>query len=92
MSGYFGGYLGDYFEGYLDELVTSFFQDPVMPSQEPPSDAKSEAVDVPPDDTEDTDGSKTLLLMTLLEQCHAFDAKLSQVIIAQRKNQRATSN
>ncbi|KAJ4933946.1 hypothetical protein JOQ06_006754 [Pogonophryne albipinna] len=30
--------------------------DPVMPSQEPPSDAKSEEVDLPPDDTEDTDG------------------------------------
>ncbi|KAI4823276.1 hypothetical protein KUCAC02_011871, partial [Chaenocephalus aceratus] len=30
--------------------------DPVMPSQEPPSDAKSEDVDLPPDDTEDTDG------------------------------------
>ncbi|GLD45586.1 protein kinase C zeta type isoform X3 [Lates japonicus] len=29
--------------------------DPVMPSQEPPSDAKSEEVDIPPDDTEDTD-------------------------------------
>uniref|UniRef100_A0A665X2Z2 protein kinase C n=1 Tax=Echeneis naucrates TaxID=173247 RepID=A0A665X2Z2_ECHNA len=36
--------------------------DPVMPSQEPPSDAKSEEVDVPPDETEDTDGSKTLNL------------------------------
>ncbi|TNN41351.1 Protein kinase C zeta type [Liparis tanakae] len=30
--------------------------DPVMPSQEPPSDATSEEVDVPP---EDSDGSKT---------------------------------
>ncbi|XP_067383524.1 protein kinase C zeta type isoform X2 [Channa argus] len=30
--------------------------DPVMPSQEPPADAKSEEVDLPPDDTEDTDG------------------------------------
>uniref|UniRef100_A0A4W6BM32 protein kinase C n=1 Tax=Lates calcarifer TaxID=8187 RepID=A0A4W6BM32_LATCA len=29
--------------------------DPVMPSQEPPSDAKNEEVDIPPDDTEDTD-------------------------------------
>ncbi|XP_051282340.1 protein kinase C zeta type isoform X2 [Dicentrarchus labrax] len=33
-----------------------FNRDPVMPSQEPPSDAKSEEVDLPPDDTEDTDG------------------------------------
>uniref|UniRef100_A0A3Q2DVC0 protein kinase C n=1 Tax=Cyprinodon variegatus TaxID=28743 RepID=A0A3Q2DVC0_CYPVA len=30
--------------------------DPVMPSQEPPSDARSEEVDLPPDDAEDTDG------------------------------------
>ncbi|XP_013875774.1 protein kinase C zeta type isoform X3 [Austrofundulus limnaeus] len=30
--------------------------DPAMPSQEPPSDPKSEEVDLPPDDTEDTDG------------------------------------
>ncbi|MEQ2215790.1 hypothetical protein XENOCAPTIV_005994, partial [Xenoophorus captivus] len=29
--------------------------DPVMPSQEPPSDTKSEEVDLPLDDTEDTD-------------------------------------
>lgn len=36
------------------------FQDPAMPSQEPPLDAKSEEVDLPPDDTEDTDGSKEL--------------------------------
>ena len=63
MSGYIGGYLGGYFDGYCDELVTSFFQDPVMPSQEPPSDAKSEEVDLPPDDTEDTDGSKTPLFL-----------------------------
>ncbi|XP_068589048.1 protein kinase C zeta type isoform X2 [Cebidichthys violaceus] len=33
-----------------------FNRDPVMPSQEPPSDAKSEEVDLPPEDTEDTDG------------------------------------
>uniref|UniRef100_A0A3P8SU07 Protein kinase C n=1 Tax=Amphiprion percula TaxID=161767 RepID=A0A3P8SU07_AMPPE len=38
--------------------------DPVMPSQEPPSDAKSEEVDLPPDDTEDTDGSKSLKLFS----------------------------
>uniref|UniRef100_A0A672YNQ1 Protein kinase C n=1 Tax=Sphaeramia orbicularis TaxID=375764 RepID=A0A672YNQ1_9TELE len=38
--------------------------DPVMPSQEPPSDAKNEEVDLPPDDTEDTDESKTLKLST----------------------------
>lgn len=31
-----------------------------MPSQEPPADAKSEEVDLPPDDTEDKDGSKSL--------------------------------
>ncbi|XP_027868838.1 protein kinase C zeta type isoform X7 [Xiphophorus couchianus] len=34
----------------------SFNRDPVMPSQEPPADAKREEVDVPPDDTEDADG------------------------------------
>lgn len=32
-----------------------------MPSQKPPSDAKSAEVDLPPDDTEDTDGSKILI-------------------------------
>uniref|UniRef100_A0A3Q4GFJ8 protein kinase C n=1 Tax=Neolamprologus brichardi TaxID=32507 RepID=A0A3Q4GFJ8_NEOBR len=32
--------------------------DPVMPSQKPPSDAQSAEVDLPLDDTEDTDGSK----------------------------------
>lgn len=45
--------------GYLEEVLKFFFQDPVMPSQEPPADAKSEEVDLPPDDTEDTDRSKT---------------------------------
>lgn len=60
MSGYFNGYLGEIVCGYLGGLFNFFFQDPVMPSQEPPSDAKSEEVDLPPDDTEDTDGSKTL--------------------------------
>lgn len=35
-------------------------QDPVMPSQEPSSDAKGDEVDVPPDDGEDTDGGETL--------------------------------
>lgn len=34
-------------------------QDPVMPSQEPSSDAKSDEVDVPPDDAEDTHGGRT---------------------------------
>lgn len=34
-------------------------QDPVMPSQEPSSDAKTDEVDVPPDDT-DSDGGRTL--------------------------------
>lgn len=29
-----------------------------MPEQEPPSDAKSEEVDAPPDDKDDTDGRK----------------------------------
>lgn len=54
------GYLGECFDRYLGGILHSFVQDPVMPSQEPPSDAKSEEVDLPPDDTEDTDGSKTL--------------------------------
>ena len=34
-----------------------------MPSQEPPADAKSEEVDLPPDDTEDTNRSKTLFIL-----------------------------
>lgn len=58
MSGYFGAYLGECIRGYLGGFLNFFIQDPVMPSQEPPSDAKSEEVDLPPDDTEDTDGSK----------------------------------
>eukprot|EP00063_Salmo_salar_P027953 XP_014002788.1 PREDICTED: protein kinase C zeta type-like isoform X3 [Salmo salar] len=33
-----------------------FNRDPVMPSQEPPLDEKSEEVDLPPEHTEDTDG------------------------------------
>ncbi|XP_063748730.1 protein kinase C zeta type isoform X3 [Eleginops maclovinus] len=49
----FSGYLG-IMSGYLSGVFS--VQDPVMPSQEPPSDAKSEEVDLPPDDTEDTDG------------------------------------
>lgn len=40
------------------EYLKSFLQDPVMPSQKPPSDAQSAEVDLPLDDTEDTDGSK----------------------------------
>lgn len=40
-------------------------QDPVMPSQEP-SDAKSDEVDVPPDDAEDTHGGKTPLISLLM--------------------------
>lgn len=62
IQGHVTGYLGDHVGGYLDEVLKFFFQDPVMPSQEPPADAKREEVDVPPDDTEDTDGSKTFLL------------------------------
>lgn len=58
MSRYYGRYLGERVGGYLGEYLNLIFQDPVMPSQEPPSDAKSEEVDLPPDDTEDTDGSK----------------------------------
>lgn len=60
MTGYFSGYLGECVGGYLGGFLNVFVQDPVMPSQEPPSDAKREEVDLPPDDTEDTDGSKTL--------------------------------
>lgn len=60
MSGYFSGYVGECVGGYLGGFLNFFVQDPVMPSQEPPSDAKSEEVDLPPDDTEDRDGSKTL--------------------------------
>lgn len=60
MSGYFSEYLGERIRVYLGGFFNFFVQDPVMPSQEPPSDAKNEEVDIPPDDTEDTDESKTL--------------------------------
>lgn len=64
--------------GYLAGFLNSSLQDPVMPSQEPPSDAKSEEVDLPPDDTEDTDGSKTLKPLSSfffkkgVERCHGI--------------------
>lgn len=51
--------MSGYFAGYLRGFLTFVLQDPVMPSQEPPLDEKSEEVDLPPEDTEDTDGSKT---------------------------------
>lgn len=60
MSRYFNGYVQEYVGGYLGGLLNFFLQDPAMPSQEPSSDAKDEEVDLPPDDTEETDGSKTL--------------------------------
>lgn len=60
MNGYFICYLRRHVRGYLGGFWNVFFQDPVMPSQEPPSDAKNEEVDLPPDDAEDTDGSKSL--------------------------------
>lgn len=66
MSGYLSGYLGERAVEYLSGLFDLFIQDPVMPSQEPPSDAKSEEVDLPPDDTEDTDESKTLKPSSIL--------------------------
>lgn len=47
-----------------------------MPSQEPPLDAKSEEVDLPPDDTEDTDGSKKLNLFFPF-----FSRKYNNVVI-----------
>lgn len=62
MSRYVSGYLGEYVGQCFDELLKFFVQDPVMPSQEPPADAKSEEVDLPPDDAEDTDGSKILFI------------------------------
>ncbi|CAB1330245.1 unnamed protein product [Coregonus sp. 'balchen'] len=40
----------------LVPLTCQRHMDPVMPSQEPPLDEKSEEVDLPPEDTEDTDG------------------------------------
>lgn len=61
MSEYLSGYLQECVGGYLVGLLNLFLQDPAMPSQEPPSDAKDEEVDLPPDDTEETDGSKTPL-------------------------------
>lgn len=48
-----------YVERRLSEVYQLFPQDPVMPSQEPPSDAQSEEVDPPADDTEDADQSET---------------------------------
>lgn len=60
MRGHLSGYLMECVWEYLAGFLNSFLQDPVMPSQEPPSDAKSEEVDIPPDDTEETDGSKKL--------------------------------
>lgn len=62
MSGFISGCLGKYVGGCLGEFLKFFVQDPVMPSQEPPSDAKSEEVDLPP---EDADGSKTFKLSNL---------------------------
>lgn len=70
MGEYISGCLPVCVRGYLGGLLNFFVQDPVMPSQEPPSDAKSEEVDLPPDDAEDTDGSKTLRpFFFLSEQC-----------------------
>lgn len=60
MTRYFSGCVQEYVGGYLGGLLNFFLQDPAMPSQEPPSDAKDEEVDLPPDDTEETDGSKML--------------------------------
>lgn len=59
MSRYFSVFFGQCVREHLDGFLNLFVQDPAMPSQEPPTDAKSEEVDLPPDDTEDTDGSKT---------------------------------
>uniref|UniRef100_A0A673Z9C3 Protein kinase C n=1 Tax=Salmo trutta TaxID=8032 RepID=A0A673Z9C3_SALTR len=42
----------------LVPLTCQRHMDPVMPSQEPPLDEKSEEVDLPPEHTEDTDGSQ----------------------------------
>lgn len=60
MTRYVSGCLQEYVGGYLGGLLNFFLQDPTMPSQEPSSDAKDEEVDLPPDDTEESDGSKTL--------------------------------
>ena len=46
-----------------------------MPSQEPPLNEKSEEVDLPPEDTEDADGSK---LLTSQESSSVFN--MSDVI------------
>uniref|UniRef100_A0A8C7DJ93 Protein kinase C n=1 Tax=Oncorhynchus kisutch TaxID=8019 RepID=A0A8C7DJ93_ONCKI len=42
----------------LVPLTCQRHMDPVMPSQEPPLDEKNEEVDLPPEHTEDTDGSQ----------------------------------
>lgn len=71
VSGYVSGYLQECVCGYLGGLLNFFDQDPAMPSQEPPADAKDEEVDLPPDDTEDADGSKlSAQSCVLLTYCH----------------------
>uniref|UniRef100_A0A669CBM5 protein kinase C n=1 Tax=Oreochromis niloticus TaxID=8128 RepID=A0A669CBM5_ORENI len=56
--------------------------DPVMPSQKPPSDAQSAEVDLPLDDTEDTDGSKMHFFYMSLTVVDGIDGiKISQGLV-----------
>lgn len=80
MSGYFSGYLQECVSRYLDGFWNFLVQDPVMP-QEPPSDARSEELDLPTDDAEDTDTSKTLKLYTLLLFAPRGEATWSSVCV-----------
>lgn len=56
------GYLCLYVGLRLSQVFQLFLQDPVMPSQEPPSDAQRQEVEPPADETEDADDSETLHL------------------------------
>nr|XP_020476458.1 protein kinase C zeta type isoform X3 [Monopterus albus] len=58
-----------------------FNRDPVMPSQEPPSDAKSEEVDLPPDDTEDTDGLPFLPHNCTVDKTEDADTEDIQAVV-----------
>eukprot|EP00064_Thunnus_orientalis_P010202 superscaffoldBa00001359_g10228 len=52
-----------------------------MPSQEPPSDAKSEEVDLPPDDTEDTDGIPFLAHNCTVDKTEDADAEDIKAVV-----------
>uniref|UniRef100_G3PI07 protein kinase C n=1 Tax=Gasterosteus aculeatus aculeatus TaxID=481459 RepID=G3PI07_GASAC len=55
--------------------------DPVMPSQEPPSDARSEEVDLPPEDAEDTDGIPFLPHNCTVDQTQDADTEDIKAVV-----------